>query len=223
MQLEVKDFGVRPYREIWAEQVEYRDSIIADISNGMNPADIRQYLLIGEHDSVYTVGFHGDIHNLIVPEAELQSRGIECIRIERGGDITYHGPGQLIVYPIMDLGACGLGVKAYMSRLEDCVIDLLAEYGIKGEKVDGATGVWIGKGTPDERKICAMGIKCSRFVTMHGLALNVNTDLTMFEAINPCGFKDKGVSSMAKELHRNVPMAEVKEDFIRIFIERFGF
>ena len=127
-------------------------------------------------------------------------RGAEVVEIDRGGDVTFHGPGQLVVYPIVDLQRCGLGVKNYVHLLEETVILTLADYGIDSGRVEGATGVWLGIGTPTERKICAIGIRCSRFISMHGLALNISTDLSWFSAINPCGFTDRGVTTLYQEL-----------------------
>ena len=163
----------------------------------------KEYLFSVEHKPVYTLGKHGDKHNLTHAEF-LRAQGINLVEIERGGDITYHGPGQVVAYPLIDMSHRHLGVKDYVNLLEEAVIRTIAEYGIRGERVDGATGVWIDTGTPRERKICAIGIKCSRFVTMHGLALNVCTDLSYFSAINPCGFIDKGVTSISAELSRPV-------------------
>lgn len=201
---------------MWNKQKSLFHSLI-DAKKEHRPIDC-EYILIGEHPAVYTLGFHGNAGNMLHAE-ELKKKGIEFIHIERGGDITYHGPGQMIVYPILDLEYHHLGVKQYMSMLEDCIIRLLDIYDIKGEKVDGATGIWIDVDTPRERKICAMGIKCSKFVTMHGLALNVNTDLTAFSAINPCGFIDKGVTSIAKELGHPVDLPTVKSQFIRLLLD----
>lgn len=215
MKIHIEDFGITDYRKMWDRQKSLFHSLIDDKRNHKSVEN--EYVLIGEHPSVYTLGFHGNDANMLQAE-ELKRRGIEFIHIERGGDITYHGPGQMIVYPILDLEYHHLGVKQYMSLLEDCVIELLAIYGIKGEKVDGATGVWIDVGTLNERKICAMGIKCSKFVTMHGLALNVNTDLTAFSAINPCGFVDKGVTSLAKELAHPVDIQTTKSQFTQILL-----
>ncbi len=206
--LHYENFRIAPYRLIWDRQRELRDSIVERKVGKLPVTD--EYLLIGEHPPVYTLGFHGNAANLLVTEAMLQARGCECIRIERGGDITYHGPGQLIAYPIIDLQSHGLGVKGYIDLLEESVIGLLAEYGVKGERVKGATGVWLGAGTPREHKICAIGVKVTRGVTMHGFALNVNTDLSAFQAINPCGFIDKGVTSLALELGNPLDMSEVK-------------
>lgn len=215
MKIHIEDFGITDYRKMWDRQKSLFHSLIDDKRNHKSVEN--EYVLIGEHPSVYTLGFHGNDANMLHAE-ELKRRGIEFIHIERGGDITYHGPGQMIVYPILDLEYHHLGVKQYMSLLEDCVIRLLDLYGIKGEKVDGATGVWIDVGKPNERKICAMGIKCSKFVTMHGLALNINTDLTAFSAINPCGFVDKGVTSIAKELSHLVDIQTIKSQFTQILL-----
>lgn len=196
----------QPYREMWERQHALFDAMVNSKREGFMPGE--EHLLLLEHQPVLTLGRHGHEENL-VNEEEMHRRGIECIRIERGGDITYHGPGQLVAYPIIDLERHRLGVKDYIDRLEESVIRTIAEYGIKGERVDGATGVWIGKGTPTERKICAIGVKCSRYVTMHGLALNVNTNLDAFRLINPCGFTDKGVTSIARETGHEVELREV--------------
>lgn len=219
--LHYEDFGIAPYRQVWDRQRELRDSIVERKVEKLPVTD--EYLLMGEHKPVYTLGFHGNAGNLLVTEAMLRNRGCECIRIERGGDITYHGPGQLIVYPIIDLQSHGLGVKAYIDLLEESVIRLLDQYGIKGESVKGATGVWLGVGTPRERKICAIGVKVTRGVTMHGFALNVNTDLAAFGAINPCGFIDKGVTSLALELGNPLDMSEVKARLINNDFGSFAF
>lgn len=217
MQIHIEDFGVADYRTIWDKQKSLFNALIEERKRGEKIN--QEYILLGEHNPVYTLGFHGKESNLLLTEERLRTLGVECIRIERGGDITYHGPGQLIVYPIIDLEYHNLGVKQYMSMLEDCVIELIGRYGIRGEKVEGATGVWIDVGTPRERKICAMGIKCSRFITMHGLALNVNTNMSAFSAINPCGFIDKGVTSMAQELNERIDMDTTKKEFSRILLQ----
>lgn len=214
--MKILDFEVAPYREIWDLQRQLRSELI-DMKKEKQLINT-EYLLIGEHLPVYTLGFHGNAENLLINAETLASRGCECIRIERGGDITFHGPGQLILYPILDLEKHNLGVKAYVSLLEESVLQLLREYEIKGERVEGATGIWIGKGTREERKICAIGVKISKGITMHGLALNVNTDLSAFSAINPCGFVDKGVTSIQKELGRKAEMKEVKLRLSEIFL-----
>lgn len=221
MTLKTIDFGIEKYRDIWVEQRAMLDMIVR-MKLERNPIT-EEFLLLGEHEPVYTLGFHGNESNLIAPVEELESQGVECIRVERGGDITYHGPGQLVAYPVIDLENHRMGVKGYVDTLQDCVIELLREYDIKGETIAGASGVWIDAGTLRERKICAIGIKCSRFVTMHGLALNVNTDLDAFTKINPCGFTDKGVASIEKETGEEVDFQKIKHQFDRIFRSRFGF
>lgn len=172
-----------------------------------------------QHPPVVTLGRHAVRSNVLFGKEELERRGVELFEIERGGDVTFHGPGQLVVYPLLDLERHRLGVHDYVDLLEQSVIDTIADWGIKGERVKGASGVWIGKGTPRERKICALGVKCSRYVTMHGLALNVNTDLDYFRLINPCGFIDKGVTSMQLELGQKVPFEEVRERLLTALTE----
>ena len=182
-----------------------------------------QYLLFCEHEHVYTLGKHGDKQNLLIANHICKSRNIDLHTIDRGGDITYHGPGQLVAYPIIDLEAFGMGIKKYISTLEDVVIDTLESYGIKGEKDEKAMGVWIDATDPAKaRKICAIGVRASRFVTMHGLALNVNTDLSYFNYINPCGFRDRGVTSIQKELGYETDFEEVSRRMKKAFADRFG-
>lgn len=186
------------YGEMLDRQHRLFDGLVAEKRAG-RPVSA-EYIITVEHDPVITLGRHADRANLLVSKTALDARGVALASIDRGGDITYHGPGQLVVYPIIDMERHGLGVKAYVNILEQAVIDLLDELGIAAGRVEGATGVWLGTGTPAERKICAIGVRCSHFVTMHGLALNVSTDLTQFGLINPCGFTDKGVTSVAREL-----------------------
>lgn len=205
----IRNLGLKPYREVW----QLQHSLMASLQDDL----IDEHLLVVEHKPVFTLGFHGNSANMLVPESFLAGKGIECIRIERGGDITYHGPGQMVVYPILNLRKHNLGVKAYVNLLEESVIRTLASYGLVGERNPGAPGVWLGTGSGYERKICALGVKCSHFVTMHGLALNVNTDLTPFGYINPCGFNDKGVTSMAMELGNELPITDVENTFTDIF------
>ena len=183
----------------------------------------KEYLLLVEHNPVITFGKHAKESNLLLSEGEAAKRGVGLFHIERGGDVTFHGPGQLVVYPILDLEHHHMGVKDYVFLLEEAVIMTLKDYNIRGERVAGASGVWIDKGTKQERKICALGIKCSRFVTMHGLALNVNTDLTGFSMINPCGFLDKGVTSMAQELGKEIDMEDVKKIITLKFRQLLGY
>lgn len=215
----IKDFEIisferpMPYREIWKMQKDlFQYGIESKRSLNNN---FRETIIVLQHQPVITLGRHGNPENLIASGRLLEDLGIECISIERGGDITYHGPGQLVVYPIIDLEKHHLGVKRYVEILEEAVIRTIGEFGITGERVEGATGVWIGKGSNHERKICALGIKCSRFVTMHGLALNVNTDLDAFTLINPCGFKDKDVTSISRELGYEIDIKNVAEIILK--------
>ncbi len=219
----LKDFDIiypqcpAEYREIWELQKRLFNKKIEGKKKGTE--ENLNYIISVEHKPVLTLGRHGDINNLLLSEESLKKRGIECIPIERGGDITYHGPGQLVVYPIIDMADFHIGVGQEVEMVEACVIQTIKEYGIEGERIDGASGVWIGKDTENERKICALGVKCSRFVTMHGLALNVNTDLSAFSLINPCGFKDKGVTSIAKEIGKNVDIKEVGEKLLNHLLQ----
>ena len=168
-----------------------------------------------EHPHVYTLGRSGKEGNMLLSEEQLQKIGATLYHIDRGGDITYHGPGQLVCYPILNLEEFSLGLKEYVHLLEEAVIRVCASYGITAGRLEKATGVWLEGDTPRARKICAIGVRSSHFVTMHGLALNVNTDLRYFSYINPCGFIDKGVTSLQQELKREVPMEEVKQRLCR--------
>ena len=209
--LQIKDLCLRGYAGVWKAQKEIQQAMVEAKRAGKPVAEEQLWLV--EHTDVITLGRHAERSNLLFARDELARRGVEVYDIERGGDVTYHGPGQLVAYPLIDLEAHHLGVKSYVDLLEESVIRTIAHWGIEGERVEGATGVWIGKGTPAERKICAIGVKCTRFVTMHGLALNVNTDLSRFNLINPCGFTDKGVTSVAVETGKNIPMPEIKQRF----------
>ena len=183
----------------------------------------RNELLFCEHDPVLTIGKSGKDSNLLIPEARLQALGVSYYHINRGGDITYHGPGQITGYPIFDLETWHIGLKQYIYRLEETIIRFLALYGLKGERLEGATGVWLDPFVAGKaRKICAIGVKSSRFVTMHGFALNINTDLNYFSLINPCGFTDKGVTSLAKELGKERDFEEAKRQLVALFREVFG-
>lgn len=178
-------------------------------------------LLFVEHPHVYTLGKSGDFGNLLADDERLKAIGAEFYRTNRGGDITYHGPGQLVGYPILDLDEHFTDIHRYLRTLEEVVIATLADYGLKGDRSPGETGVWLDVGTPFARKICAMGVRASRWVTMHGWAFNLNTDLRYFEYIIPCGIKDKAVTSLQRELGRAVDEVEVKErvagHFARLF------
>lgn len=180
-------------------------------------------LFFCEHAPVLTLGKSGKETNLLVPEALLKERGIAFFHTNRGGDITYHGPGQITGYPVFDLDQWSIGLREYIDLLEEIVIRFLAGYGLKGERLHGATGVWLEAGTLGRaRKICAIGVKSSRYVTMHGFALNILTDLSYFSLINPCGFTDKGVTTLARELGEPVDFEKAKTRLASLFIEVFG-
>ena len=198
-----------PYRDVWDRQIEEFDRRVGLRKAGLTLPD--DLIIFAEHLPVYTLGRHGNMENLLLSENILKQNGVEVHRIERGGDITYHGPGQLTVYPILDLQRYNLGVKGYVNLLEEAVIRTIGEYGIKGERIEGATGVWIDKGNSKERKISAIGIRCSRYVTMHGVSLNVGSDIHGFSSINPCGFIEKGVTSVSLEMNSEIEIEEVKE------------
>jgi lipoyl(octanoyl) transferase len=198
----VENWGVTDYSGAWDRQKDIFRALQDDSS-------APERIVFTEHKPVYTLGFHGNASNMIASEQMLRSRGAELVRIERGGDITYHGPGQLVVYPLLRLTAHHLGVKQYIECLEKLVIETVREYGIEATCNKEAIGVWVDWGKPTARKICAIGVKISHGVTMHGLALNVNTDLSAFTLINPCGFTDKGVTSIEKEVGHPVEMTDV--------------
>ena len=216
-----EDLGRIRYKEAWDYQERLFEGGIQEKLEKVEGK--KQFLLFCEHEHVYTLGKSGNRQNLLIARHICESKNIDLHEIDRGGDITYHGPGQLVVYPIIDLEAFGLGVKKYISLLEDVVIETLKPYGIRGEKDDKAMGVWIDAGNPVKaRKICAIGVRASRFVTMHGLALNVNSDLSYFDYINPCGFTDRGVTSMARELKKEVDFVEVSRRMRAEFVRLFG-
>lgn len=180
------------------------------------------HLLLLEHPAVYTLGKSGHVENILITELEMKERDIEFYKTNRGGDITFHGPGQLVGYPILDLEKFYTDIGRYLRNLEEVIIRCMAEYGLKGERSPGETGVWLQPAEKGkERKICAMGVRCSRWITMHGFALNVNTDLSYFQHIIPCGIQNKAVTSLEKELGRKISMAEVKEIFKQKFEEVF--
>ena len=176
------DLGVASYVPVWRQQEELHNEIIAAKLRGEETGNC---MIFVEHNHVYTLGKSGNEANMLVSAIQLQAAHAEFVKVNRGGDITYHGPGQLVVYPIIDMANFGVGVKEYVDLLEEVVIRTVGEFGITGERLEGATGVWLDAHTPRARKICAIGIKCSRYVTMHGFALNVNTDLNYFNYINP--------------------------------------
>lgn len=190
------------------------------------PDATRDRLLLCEHPPVYTLGKSGAMENLLVENQALAELGVGFFRTNRGGDITFHGPGQIVGYPVLDLEHFFTDLGKYMRSLEQVIIDTLADYGLEGDRLEGATGVWLDPGIPHRaRKICAMGVKCSRWVTIHGFAFNVNVDLKYFDLIVPCGIRDKQVTSLARELGRELPMEEVKErvkhHFGKVFLINF--
>lgn len=202
------DWGLIPYAEAWQRQTEWFDSLIQAKQNN----DVYEnHIVFCEHPHVYTLGRSGKENNMLLSEAQLEKIGATLYHIDRGGDITYHGPGQLVCYPILNLEEFGLGLKEYVHLLEEAVIRVCASYGIKAGRLAKATGVWLEGDTVRARKICAIGVRSSHYVTMHGLALNVNTDLRYFSYIHPCGFIDKGVTSLRQELGGELPMSEVKQ------------
>ncbi|HAR37806.1 MAG: lipoyl(octanoyl) transferase [Bacteroidetes bacterium GWD2_45_23] len=220
-----EDLGRIRYKEAWDYQEKLFQQVIRDKLE--KKENKHQYLLFCEHEHVYTLGKSGDRRNLLIARNLCESRNIDLHAIDRGGDITYHGPGQLVAYPIIDLEEFQIGIKRYISMLEDVVIETLKPFGISGEKDEKAMGVWIDPAQPAKaRKICAIGVRASRFVTMHGLALNVNSDLSYFNYINPCGFTDRGVTSMQKELGREIDFkalsAAMKNAFTNIFGMVYG-
>jgi lipoyl(octanoyl) transferase len=210
------DLGLIDYKQAWDYQEKLFSEIIEQkvINRNNSPeasVDTKNYLLFCEHPHVYTLGKSGSINNLLVNEDGLKEIHATYYKINRGGDITYHGPGQLVGYPILDLDNFFTDIHKYLRFLEEAIILTLAEYGIIAERFPGYTGVWIDADNPEKaRKICAMGVRCSRWVTMHGFAFNVNSNLSYFDHIVPCGIKDKDVTSMQRELGKEVDLEEVK-------------
>lgn len=221
------DLGVVKYKDAWdLQELRFHGTIAEKIELGNYPpvhSYPNSHLLFCEHPPVYTLGKSGKLENLLLAEAELQEKNIDYYHINRGGDITFHGPGQIVGYPILDLDQFFTDIHQYLRFLEEAVILTLKEYGILAGRVKGLTGVWIdGDDERRMRKICALGIKCSRWVTMHGFAFNVNTNLDYFNYIIPCGLNDKGVTSMQKELDKPVCMSEVKQKLQSHLTQLFG-
>lgn len=210
MKVAYRDLGTMEYEACWRLQQELFDAALARKAAHL-PATTAGELLLVEHPPVYTLGKSGKSENLLVTEQYLASLGATFFHIDRGGDITFHGPGQLVGYPILDLEAIGIGLRDYIDTLEEAAIRTVRHYGIEAHRSQGASGVWLDAGTTRMRKICAIGVRSSRFVTMHGFGLNVNTDLSWFEKINPCGFVNRGVTSIQKETGHPIPMEEVKD------------
>lgn len=223
-----EDLGRERYQAVWdyqekllAKNVEVK-SLKFNNEDAVNESLTQHHLLFVEHPPVYTLGKSGNIDNVLINEEERKKQGLEFFKINRGGDITFHGPGQLVVYPILDLERFYTDIGRYLRNLEEVVIKTLADYGIKGDRSKGETGVWIDPSVKgSERKICAIGVRCSRWITMHGLAFNINTDLDYFNNIIPCGIQDKQVTSLKKELGAEINMDELKNKMKKYFSEVF--
>lgn len=222
----IEELGLKDYKETWDYQEELFQSILAIKSENRREnkeTETPNYLLFVEHPHVYTLGKSGDMSNMLLNETQLAEKGATFYKINRGGDITYHGPGQVVGYPILDLDNFFTDIHKYLRFLEEAIILTLAEYGVKGTRSEGETGVWIDVGTPFARKICAMGVRASRWVTMHGFALNVNSDLGYFDHIIPCGIRGKAVASLNNELGvKSVDEVEVKNKIIKHIEALFG-
>jgi lipoyl(octanoyl) transferase len=224
--VKVQDLGLIDYKQAWDFQEELlKEAVDLKISNRKNDTNFipKQHLLFCEHPHVYTLGKSGAQENLLLGQAHLQEIDAQFYKINRGGDITYHGPGQLVMYPILDLEQFFTDIHKYMRYLEEAVIKTLAHFQITATRYDGLTGVWIDAETTRARKICAMGVKCSRWITMHGIALNVHPDLGYFGNIVPCGIQDKAVTSMAQELGRQISIHEVQKVLLKEMSTVFNF
>ena len=217
-----KDIGLIEYKEAWLFQEKFFNEILEIKSKNRNEGTeitTKNHLIFCEHPHVYTLGNSGNKENLLVNEEYLKSRGASFYKTNRGGDITYHGPGQIVVYPIFDLDNFFNDIGKYLRFLEEVIILTLKEYGLSGERSKGETGVWLDVGKPTARKICAMGVKTSRWVSMHGFAFNLNTDLSYFENIIPCGINDKKVTSLEKEIGHKIDVDHAKS-LIKSNLER---
>ena len=223
-EIQLRDLGFLDYQTVWDLQHDlFQQTIDTKIYNRRNQTTkpTQNYLLLVEHSPVITLGKSGSADHLLTSKAELEAQGISFFKIDRGGDITYHGPGQIVGYPILDLDHFFTDIHKYLRFLEQVIIDTLADFGIEATRSKGETGVWLDIDTPFARKICAMGIRASRWVTMHGFSLNVNTDLSHFTHIVPCGIHGKQVTSMASELNKEVSLEEVKKRIIHHFQKQF--
>ena len=221
--IQLFDLGNKDYKDTWDYQEElFKQIVDLKIQKRNSPEIITpNYFLYVEHPHVYTLGKSGDFSNLLLSEKQLSEKGATFYKINRGGDITYHGPGQIVGYPILDLENFFTDIHKYLRFLEEAIILTLAEYGLKTERSPGETGVWFDVGTPFARKICALGVRASRWVTMHGFALNVNADLGYFDNIIPCGIRGKAVTSMHVELGKTVDEQEVKNKILKHFSDLF--
>jgi lipoyl(octanoyl) transferase len=225
-EVECIDLGLIDYKEAWDLQEKLFQKTVQqkiDIRNGNTSIETSNYIIFCEHPHVYTLGKSGTEENLLLNAEQLSEKEAVYYKINRGGDITYHGPGQLVVYPILDLDYFFTDIHKYMRFLEEVVISTLKEFGIESGRYEGLTGVWIEAETPRARKICAMGVKSSRWVTMHGIGFNINTDLNYFSHIIPCGIDDKAVTSMKQELGIPISMEKVIAVLKQKFAEQFSF
>jgi len=223
--IELQDLGLKDYKQTWDyQETLFKGTVDTKIKNRREDAGLetKNYFLFVVHPHVYTLGKSGDMSNLLVDEAQLKAKKASFYKVNRGGDITYHGPGQIVGYPILDLDNFFTDIHKYLRFLEEMIILTLAEYGLKAERSPGETGVWLDVGTPFARKICAMGVRASRWVTMHGFALNVNANLGYFDLMIPCGIRGKAVTSLNVELgKKTVDEAEVKEKLLKHFANLF--
>lgn len=223
--IEYRDLGTMDYKKAWEYQEKLFDERVQlklwKRNHPDSAQELNDVLLFVEHPHVYTLGKSGEQSNLLIQDAFLRQIGATYYHIDRGGDITYHGPGQIVGYPIFDLEHFGIHLKQYVFGLEECVIRFLARYSIQADRLPGATGVWLGANQGRARKICAIGVKGSRHITMHGFAFNVSTNLDYFGYINPCGFTDKGVTSMEKELNQSLDISRIKLELKTVITEYF--
>ena len=222
--IQLKDLGFKDYKEVWEYQSQLLEEIVAtkteNRKNQLQKSTQNHFLFV-EHPHVYTLGKSGDLSNLLLNELQLAAKGATFYKINRGGDITYHGPGQIVGYPILDLENFFTDIHKYLRLLEETIILTLADFGLQGERSPGETGVWLDVGTPFVRKICAMGIRSSRWVTMHGFALNANVDLGYFDNIITCGIRGKAVTSMEVELGQKVDLKAIKSKILKHFMQLF--
>ena len=225
-EVQLEDLGLIDYKQCWDYQTKLFDaSVQLKIKNRKFPENrisTKNHLIFCEHPHVYTLGKSGDLKNLLIDDPKRKEKNISFYKINRGGDITYHGPGQLVVYPILDLDYFFSDIHKYLRLLEESVILTLADYGVIGQRLDGFTGVWVDAEKKTPRKICAIGVKCSRWVTMHGIGFNINSNLDYFKHIVPCGIEDKSVTSLQKEINQKIDMKELKLRFKKNFKILFG-
>ena len=221
----LRDIGKSSFSDAW----EYQEDIFKKIINqkiknrsNENKMETNNFLIITEHDPVYTIGKSGDISNLLLNDDEMKTQGIEFYKINRGGDITYHGPGQIMGYPIIDLDNFFTDINLYLRKLEEVIINTLKSYDLEGFTIKGETGVWVKDNNGLSKKVCAFGIRASRWVTMHGFSFNVNPELNYFKNIIPCGITDKGVTSVSELKNRNIEMNEIKQILYKNFAESFS-